>query len=256
MNLTEQIIVALAKPKRYKDLLKLSKKRFVYFIILLTMLMSVITFVIPAVATIVGFGGFKNLFETNLKTIEYKDGKVSLDNVFKMKINGTTIIVDTSAKEVPFKQMRNTGTYVAVSSDNVSVYSSVSGNVMKVVSYKLTDLFPIDMNKETLIMLIPAIYMYLVLSFLMKTIFYFMEYALYGLFLAVVLNLMKKNHSYNMKFGSIFVICFYAQTLMMLVDSINSSVGLAPSFIISFVGLFYTVRMATIGVLSTTEISE
>ena len=256
MKFSEQLVIAISNPKKYKDILKLSRRSFVKYVIITVLLLSTITFVIPGAATITGFGGFEKLFETNLKTFKYEKGVASLDKVFKMNINGTTVIIDTSEKEVSAKQMKNDGTYIAISSERVIVASSVSGNVVKVADYRLYDFFPFDIDKDRLIEFIPAIYMYLALTFLMKGVFYFAEYAFYALFLAIILNIMKKNHSYNISYKSLFVICFLAQTLMMFVNAINEAVAIAPSYIVNLIGLFYTVRMATIGVLSTIESSK
>lgn len=256
MNLSDQIICALFKPNRYNEMLKLSRKKFVGYVIVLTLFMSFITVVIPLGATIAGFGGFEKLFNTNLKSIQYLDGELSLDKPFKMRAMGITVVIDTTEDSVSPKSMKADGTYLAIGSKKLSIVSSVSGDLVKLAEYKLKDSIPINFDRHTLVKAIPFIYFNIVLGFIIKAVFFFCEYALYALFLAFLLNIMKKDRSYNLPYKKLFVICFYACSLMMVLNSVDESLGISGGLLISLIGLFYTLRMATAGVLSTVEPKE
>ena len=96
MSFSEQIVYAMFKPSKYKEMLELKKSRFVVFVIVLMLALGIVRVAVPTAAVITGFGGFENLFINKISPMEYKDDKLSIEEKFEMSVGTYKVIIDTS----------------------------------------------------------------------------------------------------------------------------------------------------------------
>lgn len=64
MTFSEQIVYGWFKPSKYKDMIELPRRRFVAYVIVMMLVLSIVSYVVPTASIIFGFGGFEKLFHT------------------------------------------------------------------------------------------------------------------------------------------------------------------------------------------------
>ena len=248
MNFSEQIVYARFKPSKYKEMIKLKTSRFVGFTIVLMLVLGIVTFAVPAGAYIMGFGGFEKLFTNKMSNIEYKDGTLSIENPFNISIEGMNIIIDTETETVPDEKMTKNGAYIALGSKNMRMAIVTENDILNYQVVSLNKFLPEGLNNEMLKSFIPGIYVYLVLAFLATCIGFFLKYGLMALLFSIVINSMNKRMNLGLSYGQVFAICFYGQTLAMILVNFNAAIGFLPAILVSLAGVFISVNMITLSV--------
>lgn len=66
MTFSEQIVYGWFKPSKYKDMIELPRRRFVAYVIVMMLVLSIVSYVVPTASIIFGFGGFEKLFTQSL----------------------------------------------------------------------------------------------------------------------------------------------------------------------------------------------
>lgn len=249
MTLSEQIVYAMFKPSRYRELVELKKGRFALFVTVLMIVLGIVSFAIPAGATITGFGGFKTLFSNQLKTIRYEDGGLKLDTRFHMEVSGIDILIITDEEEVPDSEMSRNGVYVAVGSRVMSIVTSMDGTIMHYQDMDISVLFDEGFNNESLITAIPRIYMYMFFIFVARCAGFFIKYGSIAVLFGLFINTVNKSMHMNMSFGEVFRLCFYGQTLGIIISNFNQALGLLPAMLVSLICVFVSVRMITSAIM-------
>ncbi len=250
MTLSEQIVYGLFKPSKYKDMVELPTKKFVAYVIVMMLVLGIVGFVVPTASIISGFGGFEKLFSQSLGQVEYKDGELSVSNDFNMHINYANFIVDTSQETVQNEKLKKEGMFIAVGSKTVRVSVVLGSKVTDYGIYYLSDYLEEGFNNDSLLALIPSIYMGFFLTLIGTMISYFMKYAFISLLLSILVNSMNKQFHLNLRFGQVFELCFYAQSFGMVLSNFNLAINLLPAMIVSIIGIFVTVHMLTMSVVT------
>ena len=248
MNFSEQIVYAMFKPSKYKEMIKLKTSRFVGFTIVLMLVLGIVTFVVPAGAYITGFGGFEKLFANKMSRIEFKNGTLSIENPFNISIEGMNIIIDTETETVPDEKMTKNGAYIALGSKNMRMAIVTGKDILNYQVVSLNKFLPEGLNNEMLTSFIPWIYVYLVLAFLVTCIGFFLKYGLMALLFSIVINSMNKRMELGLSYGQVFAICFYGQTLAMILVNFNSAIGFLPAILVSLAGIFISANMITLSI--------
>ena len=119
-KLMEELKIALSVPSRLSELGEVTKKTFVKYVIFLSLLISVIIYLIPSIATVAGFGGFRSLFMEKMPPFKYENGTLTAERKFDMVISGYHLYVDTSQSEVSAASLPSNGMYLAFGSKTVS----------------------------------------------------------------------------------------------------------------------------------------
>lgn len=249
MTFSEQIVYAMFKPSKYKELIQLKKGRFAAFVIVLMLVLGIVTCVIPAGALITGFGGFEKLFRGQLSSLTFSDGALHLDVPFRMDINGLTLLVNTEHAMVEDEQLIKNGVYIAIGSETARMAVTLDGQIMEYQNADITGLFPEGFNCESLIQMIPGIYMYLLAAFLVQCIGFFVKYGVIALLYSLFINSVNKNLNLNLTFGEVFEVCFYGQTLGIILSNFNAALGWLPATIVSIIGIFISIHMITASVV-------
>ena len=245
MGISEQIVYGMFKPKKHIDLIELPRRKFVVYVIVMMLALSVVGFVVPMASIISGFGGFEKLFTQSLGNVEYKDGQLSVSNDFNMHINYANFLVDTTKETVPNEQLTKEGMFVAVGSKTVRISSVIGSKVTDYGVYYLSDYLPDGFNNDDLVAMIPSIYTVFILTGIGMMISYFVKYGFISLLLAVFANSLNKEFELKLSFGQVFALCFYSQSFGMILSNFNLAINLLPSIIVSIVGIVVTFNMLT-----------
>ncbi|MDE6025230.1 MAG: DUF1189 domain-containing protein [Lachnospiraceae bacterium] len=248
MTLSEQIVYAMFKPSRYKEMIKLKRKKSVLFIVVLMFVLGIVTFAVPTGAYITGFGGFEKLFTQNMGNIKYQDGALSIDKPFEMIVGGAHILIDTETETVTDEKMNKSGAYFAIGSKNMRLAIVSDRKVSDYKTISLTGLLPDGLDNNMLVSYIPGIYMYLVIIFISTCIGFFIKYGFFALVFSICINSMNKRMELGLTYGQVFMLCFYGQTLGMILVNFNAAIGLMPAIIVSLVGFFISINMITMSV--------
>lgn len=249
MTFSEQIVYAMFKPSKYKELIKLKQGRFNLFVVVIMLVLGIVTFVIPAGATITGFGGFEKLFKNQLATIRYEDGGLKLDTQFRMKVNGLNIVMQTDGETVDDSELSKDGVYLAIGSKMLSFVTTIDGNTSHYQDMDISGLFDENFNCDSLVKLIPNIYIYMFVVFIFDCVGFFIKYAVMALLFGLFINTINKTMNMNMTFGEVFKLCFYGQTLGIIISNFNTALGLLPATVVSVICVFISVHMITTSVV-------
>ena len=109
MTFSEQIVYGWFRPARYKDMIELPRRRFVAYVIVMMLVLSIVDFVVPSASIISGFGGFEKLFTQSLGEVSYTDGTLSVSNELNMHINAANFLVDTTQETVQNDSLNKQG---------------------------------------------------------------------------------------------------------------------------------------------------
>lgn len=248
MTFSEQIVYAMFKPSKYKELVNLKAGRSVLFIIVLTIVLGIVTFVIPMGALITGFGGFEKLFSQRIGALEYSNNSLSIEEPFEMSFDYNNVLIDTSEESISDEKMDRNGMYIAVGSKNIRLAFVNGSQVMDYASLGLDAILSEGFNNSTLCRYIPAIYGYLFITFLFTCAGFFIKYGFIALVFTIWINSVNKHLQLGLSYGQVFMICFYGQTLGIILSNFNAALGWLPQFIVSLVGVFVSVHMITASV--------
>lgn len=245
ITFAEQIVYAMFKPSRYKEILELGTKRFILFAIVLCLVLGIVNFAVPASAVITGFGGFQKLFSKNIGPFTYSDGVLKAEKKFDMTIGLYHIIIDTSENKISDDQMKKEGMYIAFGSSTLRMTMVANGQLMDYDTFDLSMLFMEGFNNEILIQMIPYIYIYLVIWFFATAINAFIKYGIYALIMSIYINAINKHNNIGLSYGKVFMLCFYGQTLGIILSNFNAALGLIPAIIVNIIGIFISFHMIT-----------
>lgn len=245
MTFSEQIVYAMFKASKYKELLSLKKKRFVLFASVLSLMLSFVLFVIPSGAMIAGMGGFENLFVNQISEMKYTDGELKIKKPFELSLNLTHVLIDTKDEVVSDEKLGRDGMYLAVGSKTIRMCYVIEHEVIEYKLQNLDELLVEGFDNRELCKLIPYIYLYMVVYFLINAISIFIKYALVALVYSICINSVNMTMNLGLSFGQVFKLCYYGQTMGIILVNFNAALGLLPELLVSIIGIFISVHMIT-----------
>lgn len=256
MTLSEQIVYGMVKPSKYKEILELKRSRWIGYVIVMMLALSVFSFAIPVASTIHGFGGFKNLFTNTLSDFEYSNQELNMEKPYKMTIGMVHVLVDTEYDTIPIDILDKDGIYYAIGKKSVKLVYMLGGSVQAENDVDLDLLLTEGFNNQTLCDMIPGIYLFLVLMFITTAVGQFISHGFFSLILALCVNSMNKHMEIGLSFGKVFALSFYGQSLYMVVSTVNNIIGILPSILVTMVGLFVTIHFVTTALISMSKFNH
>lgn len=250
ITFSEQIVYAMFKPSKYKDMVNLRTSRFVVFAIVLSLVLGIVSFAVPTSSVIAGFGGFTKLFQKNVGPFTFSEGVLAAEKKFEMTVGLYHIIIDTEQETVSTDDMTKEGMYIAFGSKTLRMTMVANGQVMDYDISPLSNLLIEGFNTEQLVQMIPFIYTYIVIAFFVIACSFFLKYGLYALILGIYINAINKHNNLGLTFGKVFMLCFYGQTLGIILSNFNAALGLLPELIVNIIGIFISFNMITTAVVS------
>lgn len=248
MTFSEQIVYALSKPDKYGEMIKLKKGRSRLYVLVVCLAIGIITFAVPTGALIASFGGFEKLFDKQLSTLRYEDGKLALDTKFTMKVDDVTFIINTEKTSGKDESIKRDGMYLTVGNRKAVLMFTAGGQTYEYGSIELRTILSNGFNVAKLKRMIPYIYAYLVVMFIGTCVGTFIKYAICALFLVLCIKRYIDERELRLSFGQMFMLCFYGESLGLIISNCNAALGLFPQFLVSLVCVFISVRMVAASV--------
>lgn len=249
MTFSEQIWYGLFKPSKYKELIELRARRSVLYVAVIVLVLGLVTFVVPVAAVIAGFGGMNKLFTETMAPVSYDGESLSIERPFRMDAGDTIFIIDSSSYTVPDQELKMDATYFAVGSKNMRIATVLGGEVWMNSVVPLEQVISPGFTNESLVGIIPAIYVSLFLCYLINSLLFFLKYGLYALILSIALNSMSKQFELGLSYGKVFMICFYGMSLGMLLTNFNIAMNLISPMLVSMVTMFVSIHFMTTAIV-------
>ena len=246
-KLLEELRIALSVPSRLKEMMDVSKKSFIKYVAFISILAAVIIYLIPFVANIAGFGGFKSLFNEKMPAFKYEGGRLTAEKKFDMMISGYHIYIDTSQESVSSSTLPSNGIYLAFGSKKVTFNyvdkTAVNDFSTVIYSADLNTILMEGMDNSTFANASISFYISGLIITLFMTLIVVVKYLLLALIYTGLMLIPYKLFAKNIYMDEAFKVSYYAQTIGILIVSINKSLGmLLPELLVSVVGVFLTLR--------------
>ena len=242
-NVFEQLRLSIVCPKKLIGLSQLMVGRFVRYVLFLGTLITVMLYVVPVATTLIHFGGLRNLFENQMPEFSLQNSILKADEPFTINLGTCDIVVDTSGATVASDSLGNRELTFAIGSRKVQAILTQNGLRTVLVEGRVSDFFPEGFNRETLVEAIPGFYIALFLGGLFVLAFTVVKYLLGSLLYMLIAWAIAKRTGLDLTKGNVFRLCFYAQTIGILLVNINSATGgYLPGTIVSMVGIFITMN--------------
>ena len=228
----EQLRIGILQPKQLIGLSDLTVGRFIRYCLFLGLLIELMLYVIPVAATIIHVG------------FTVSSGQLEAERPFSIQLGTYDIVVDTSASTVPEDSLGSAQLTFALGRNRFQAIVTENGLQEVLVNQKIGDYLPDGFDRKQLISAIPGFYIALILTGLFMLILTLGKYLLASLLYMLLAWPIVKNTGLYLNKGNVFRLCFYAQTIGMLLVNVNKATGgYIPGMIVSAVGIFITIRL-------------
>lgn len=257
VSMTDQIAIAVASPKNYKELTHLKPGKTVAFVILLTFILTFIQTGIGVLCFLFKIGGFENLFMNKIPDFVYENGSLTMDNEMELVIGTVDIYVNTEQDVIHMEEMENDGIYITIGKKSV-IFGAVNGSyVYEQDEYPLSMLFPSHLDNKELCTYIPGIYFAIIISYIGSMI----GTAAKWLFFALIFSIMGRAAAANLQtglyYGDVYRICIYGQSLGLLLSAVNMAVGyFVPATLMFLIMIILSFVFINRGIISHVNFSE
>ncbi len=232
-TLIDCMIIAMFSAKEYPKLLKLSKRKVVWYIVIVSLLIGVVQYAIPVLGSLAGLGGVEGIFTHEVPEFSLQDGELYVEERIENadEVTGVYLLIDTTVdtftkKDVPGNMMQA----VLISKSNILVYSSVYGMGAMVEEEKFESLKDVVFSNQTVIDYSAAIYISLLFAFIGMWIFVALEYLLTALFYAGFMYLLLKGIMPELTFATVYKVFLFAQTIGAIAVAISYCLGSSMLF--------------------------
>ena len=232
-TLIDCMMIAMFSAKEYPRLLKLSKRRIAWFVIIVALLLSVVQYAIPVVGSIAGLGGVEGIFTHEVPQFSLKDGELYVDERIENKdeVSGVYLLIDTTVDSFTKQDVpANISQAVLISKSNILAYNAVYGMGAMVEQEKFENLKGVVFSNQTVIDYSAAIYMSLLFAFVGIWIAVALEYLLTALFYAGFMYLLLKSLMPDTTFATIYKVFLFAQTIGAIAVAISYCLGNSTLF--------------------------
>ncbi len=242
-SVIEQLRLAIVQPKKLIGLSMLSVGRFIRYGIFLALLVTVMTYVVPTAATIASFGGFKKLFSERMPGFYVKNGELTAERTFSLSLGDYEILIDSEENAVSPDKYLGKMVTIAIGKKQIQVAVSQNGISTVITNQKVSDYLEDGFSRDTLIDAIPGFYIGLGIMGILSLLGVLVRYMVASLLYMILAWSFASQTSLDLNKGNVFRLCFYAQTIGILLVNLNTAMGrLLPSMLISIVGIFISIR--------------
>ena len=242
-SVIEQLRISIMSPKQLVGLSLMKVSRFVRYVLLLGLLVTIMTFIVPTAATIASFGGFNKLFTERMPEFSVKFGSMEAAEPFSLALGDCEIIIDTTENAVPSEKYIGKFLTIAIGKTRVQVAISQNGLTDVAIDQPISDYFEDGFNREKLVNAIPGFYIALFIVEIFNLFAVILKYMVASLLYMILAWSLVKQTGLSLTKGNCYRICFYAQTIGILLVNINKALGyLIPSILVSIVGIFMSLR--------------
>ena len=245
-SIMDIFMISLIKTRELAETSVKNSSRFIAYVIFISILVATMTFAVPSASKISSFRGFRNLFMNKVPAFEMTDAGLVADKKFEMKFSNVTILMDTELDQFRFGNFKREGAYIAIGSKYTKMITITDieddSSYNETYSYPNNLLFPTGFNNSDLVKMIPGFYISLVFIYAMLATFAALKYILAAVIYAVVTRSLTVISKLPMTFTDALHMCFYAETLGILIVNINSALGYFISpLLVSAAGIIITI---------------
>ena len=241
VSVFEQFRISIVSPKQLIGLSTMKVSRFVRYTLFMGFLMTLMLYIIPVSVTLIHIGGLRDLFENRTPDFKLTNGVLEAKERFTIELGSCDIIVDTSGAIVPEDSYEAHKLTFAIGSRKLQAVISNNGMNYVLVEGAIKDYLPEGFDRQMLISAVPGFYIALVLAGIILMVITLGKYLLASLLYMLIAWGIARNTGLDLNKGNVFRLCFYAQTIGMLLVNINKATGgYLPSLIVSMVGIFIT----------------
>ncbi len=245
-SIMDIFMISLIKTKELAETSVKNSSRFIAYVIFISVLVATMTFAVPSASKISSFRGFRNLFMNKVPAFEMTDAGLVSDKKFEMKLSNVTILMDTELDQFRFGDFKREGAYIAIGSKYTKMITITDieddSSYNETYSYPNNLLFPTGFNNSDLVKMIPGFYISLIFIYVMLATFAALKYILAAVIYAVVTRSLTVISKLPMTFTDALHMCFYAETLGILIVNINSALGyLISPLLVSAAGIIITI---------------
>lgn len=246
-KLFDEIKIAVSIPSRLKEMMDVSRKSFIKYIAFISVFASVIIYLIPFIANVAGFGGFRTLFLEKMPAFRYESGKLTSEKKFDMMISGYHIYIDTEQDTVDSATLPSNGIYLCFGRKNMTFNyvekSAVSDFSTVLYSVGNETIFSDGMDNSTFANSALTFYVTGIFMTVLMALIVVVKYLLLASIYTALMMIPYKIFIKNIYTDEAFKISYYAQTIGILIVSVNKAAGfLLPELLVSVIGIFITLR--------------
>lgn len=228
ITLADRFAISMFSAKEYPKILQEKTGKIIGFLFILVLLLSLIRYGVPALGSIAGMGGIKQMILREVPDFSISNGEFTLDDRYEKKdeMNGIYLVADTdvesfSKDDVPKGMVEA----IMISKTNIIVYNEFTTLTGNVDETKFSDFGPVTLNNEILAKHTELIYISLAWIFVMLYAFEFVKYLLGGLIYTAFILLYAVVMAKQVKFGKAYKAALYAHTVGSLVYAITLCIG-------------------------------
>lgn len=245
MNVLDVFVMSTLRIKKLVEVSINNSSRFISYAIFISILSAMMSFAVPLASRISTFGGFNNLFTNVMPSVKVADGALVADKKFEMHVSNATILIDTSKREFKQSDFEKSGVYIAFGKRKFKLltYVSEEGSVSynEIYSLYISKYFPNGFSNADLVSSIPFIYIFLVVAFCVVASIGALKFlAIAGIF-SILFRGSTSILKVPMTLKDTFHLCFYAQTISIILTSANDAINYFVSpLMLSIICLFIT----------------
>ena len=228
MSIADRFITAMFTPSEYNNLLRMKTGKKISYFCVLILLVTIVRFAIPALGMIAGVGGVRNYIINEIPQFSFENGKLDIDELIEEDNSetGAYILVDTEVErftkdDIPMDRI----SAILVSRTNMIMYNNGFGANGLVQEQPFSIYGKMKMNNEIVAGYTPLIYIVLAFMLVFMFVLSFVGYLFNGLIYAVFMFLLSKAVGGNLKFGTVYEVSLYAQSVGEIVMAVATCIG-------------------------------
>lgn len=224
VGMADCFVISMFSPKEYGKLIKLGTGRVVFYLLILTLLVSVIQYVIPVLSAVAAIGGMKEIIMNDMPEFSLENGKFSFSEKIEQsdEQSGIYIIVNTDVKEYTKEDIpAHTIEAIMVSESNILVYNSVVGLGGMTEETRFSDFKELTMDNEKLADMSGLIYAGMVFIFVFIWLFVLVKYLFVSLFYSVVILFLIRGMMTDASFGKTYKVALFARSIGAVVMAVT-----------------------------------
>lgn len=228
VGIADCFVISMFSPKEYEKLLGLKTGKIAVYVLLLTLLISIIQYAIPVMSAVAAMGGMKKLIINEVPDFSIKEGKFSLSEKFEKSDEqaGVYMILDTTVKEYEKEDVPvNAVQAVMVSESNILVYNSMVGLGGTVEEIHFSDYKDVVVDNEILADMSGFIYAGMFSTFVLIWFFMIIKHLFVALFYAAALFILVQTMMVDATFGRVYKTALFAQSVGAIVLAITYCVN-------------------------------
>lgn len=232
---------ALATTKDYDYILEMANKKKIGLVVFVTILVALMSYVIPTAASIAGFGGIRNLFLNKLPHFEIQNGELVCDTEFMVDAGESTYMVRAGSDEINCDELEDGNVYVYFMKSKFSFFIYNEGQVYETMSASYSEVFADGFNNEYVANLAPYLYISLGIVFIMLLFEIVLKYLFVGVIFVLYILPLNAVSSKQLLFGDMLTLAFLCQLFGICLTALNNAFGqFFPQVIVSAVGVVIT----------------